>query len=298
MALVNSESESGGLKTRPLLPNIGVEVIGHDFSQPIDAERAQGILALADQRLVLLFRGQKLTEAQHVSFTEALGPMIPPVESSFTSTTEPMLLRLGNVDMDGNRLPVDAPGTQFTYGPERWHSDGSYKPIPNYLSILHGLEIPPEGGETWFASMAAAYRALSSDMKARIAKLRMGHPYPNSGKKIQGWQGRELEVVVHPLVREIPGGQKALFVSPFGGRIVGMEPVESDALVSELLTFATSGQFTYKHTWQLGDTLMWNNRGLVHTARPWDRVAHRRLLQRTEISDAYGYRQAETAAAE
>lgn len=58
-----------------------------------------------------------------------------------------MLLRLGSVDK-GNKLPVDSPGTQFTYAPQRWHSDGSYKPIPHYLSILHGLEIPPVGGET------------------------------------------------------------------------------------------------------------------------------------------------------
>jgi alpha-ketoglutarate-dependent taurine dioxygenase len=284
-----NDLQTGDLQTRPLLPNIGVEVIGHDFSVPPGASRTQEILALADRHLVLLFRNQRISETEHVKFTEALGPIIPPVEPSFASTTNPMLLRLGNIDMSGNKLPVDSAATQFTYAPERWHSDGSYKPIPNYLSILHALEIPPVGGETWFASMAAAYEALSDDMKAKIGDLRMEHPYPNSGKTVEGWQGRKLDVVVHPLVRQIPGGQKALFVSPFGGQIVGIDQGESDRLVRELLDFATSGSFTYKHQWRLGDTLMWNNRGLVHTARPWDRVAHRRLLQRTEISDAHGY---------
>jgi alpha-ketoglutarate-dependent taurine dioxygenase len=155
--------------------------------------------------------------------------------------------------------------------------------------MLHALEIPPEGGETWFASMVAAYEALPAATQALIADLKMEHPYPNSGKQVKGWQGTHIEVTQHPLVRRLPDGQKALFVSPFGGQIPGMEKPRSDALVNELLSFATSGPFTYKHQWRFGDTLVWNNRGLVHQAQTWDRVRHRRLLQRTEVSDIHGY---------
>ncbi|MFS0736614.1 TauD/TfdA family dioxygenase [Sphingomonas sp. 1P06PA] len=282
---------SARFATRPLTPNLGVEVSGFTFSVDPHADDIAEIRALADQHLVVLFRDQTLAEDAQVAVSQALGTVIPPVEEAFTSTSNPLILRLGNVDMEGNKLAPDDPGTMFTYAPERWHSDGSYKPIPNYLTMLHALEIPPEGGETWFSSMAAAYKALPEETRRKIDGREMEHPYPNSGKAVKGWTGRAIEVVRHPLVRQIPGGDKALFLSPFGGRIIGMDPEESDALVKELFDFATSGAFSYHHQWRLGDTLMWNNRGLVHTARPWDRVHHRRLLQRTELSDAGGYRQ-------
>jgi alpha-ketoglutarate-dependent taurine dioxygenase len=281
--LVENSTRLSRFHTRPLSSKLGVEVSGFTFSSEPDAFEMRDIKSLADHHLVLLFRDQPLAEVAHVAFAQSLGPVIAPVEPAFTSPTNPMILHLGNVDGYGNKLADDDPSTLFTYAPERWHSDGSYKPIPNYLTILHALEIPPEGGETWFASMVAAYEALPDATKALIADKEMEHPYPNSGKRVKGWEGRKLDVVVHPLVRRIPGGQLALFVSPFGGQIVGMTSDESDALVRELLDFAVSGAFTYRHQWRLGDTLVWNNRGLVHTARPWDRTRHRRLLQRAEI---------------
>jgi alpha-ketoglutarate-dependent 2,4-dichlorophenoxyacetate dioxygenase len=277
-------------ETRPLTPLVGVQVMGFEFSATPDPEQMREIQALADRHLILLFRAQQVSETAHVAFSLALGEVIPPVEKAFTSPSNPLILHLGNVDAKGHKLATDDPQTMFTYAPEKWHSDGSYKPIPNYLTMLHALEIPPEGGETWFASMVAAYEALPAATKALIADKTMEHPYPNSGKQVKGWQGTRIEVTRHPLVRLLPDGQKALFVSPFGGQILGMERQASDALVNELLGFATSGQFTYKHQWQLGDTLVWNNRGLVHQAQTWDRVRHRRLLQRTEVSDIHGYR--------
>jgi alpha-ketoglutarate-dependent 2,4-dichlorophenoxyacetate dioxygenase len=275
--------------TRPLTPLVGVQVMGFQFSTTPDQEQMREIQALADRHLILLFRDQQVGETAHVAFSQALGQVIPPVEKAFTSPSNPLILHLGNVDAQGNKLAADDPGTMFTYAPEKWHSDGSYKPIPNYLTMLHALEIPPEGGETWFASMVAAYEALPAATQALIADLKMEHPYPNSGKQVKGWQGTRIEVTQHPLVRRLPDGQKALFVSPFGGQILGMEKPRSDALVNELLSFATSGPFTYKHQWRLGDTLVWNNRGLVHQAQTWDRARHRRLLQRTEVSDIHGY---------
>jgi alpha-ketoglutarate-dependent 2,4-dichlorophenoxyacetate dioxygenase len=288
-ALPSAATSATRFGTRPLTPNVGVEVSGFRFSANPDAEEMREIQLLADRHFVLLFRDQKVSEAAHVAFSAALGPVIPPVEPTFTSPSNPMILHLGNLDAKGNKLAPDDPATLFTYAPEKWHSDGSYKPIPNYLTMLHALEIPPEGGETWFASMVAAYEALPAETKAIIAGKIMEHPYPNSGKQVKGWQGTRIEVTQHPLVRHLPQGQKALFVSPFGGRILGMEQEASDALVKQLLEFATAGAFTYKHQWRLGDTLVWNNRGLVHTARPWDRVKHRRLMQRTEVSDVQGY---------
>jgi len=277
------------LGTRPLHEHFGVEVIGFDFSAAVTPELAREILDLADRHFLLLFRGQRVTEAQHVAFSAALGPIIPPVERAFASATNPMLLRLGNVDMDGNQLPADSAVTKYNDAAEPWHSDGSFKPEPNYLTVLHALEVPPVRGDTGFVSMVAAYEALPAATKAALAGRRMTHPYPNRSLKVKDWKGVDLDVVAHPVVREIPGGRRSLFLAnPFSdGRILDLAPEESERLVKELLGFATSGPFTYIHRWRLGDTLMWNNRGLVHSAQGWDRVRHRRLLQRSEVSAAH-----------
>ena len=293
----SAKNPSSRFETRPLHEHLGLEVIGFDFSAKIDSAAIEELRQLADHHLVLLIRGQKLVENDQVAVAEAIGPLIVPVEPKFTSTTNSMILRLGNIDMQGKTLLPDDPATKFTYAPEKWHSDGSYKVNPNYLSILHGVEIPPEGGETWFASMVAAYEALPQNLKKLIADKKMEHPYPYSGMKVKDWKGTEIEVVTHAMVRNIPGGLKALYLSPFSGHILGMPADESDALVKELMEFATGGQFTYKHQWQQYDTLIWNNRGLVHTARPWDRVKHRRLVQRVEIARAHSETQLEEMAA-
>lgn len=276
------------LELRPLHGLFGMEVIGVDFSKPITTDLAKAVLDLADRYFVLLFRGQHLTEEQHVAFTEALGPIIPPVEAAFASSSNSLLLRLGNVAMDGSKLPDDSAAASYGDAGEPWHSDGSFKAEPNYLTILHGLEIPPERGDTWYASTVAAYEALPEAMKDKIADLHMTHPYPSRKKKTDDWEATQFEEVTHPLVREIPGGKKSLFLAhpTSEGRIFGMDADASDALLKELYDHITGDRFIYKHKWQLGDTLLWNNRGVVHSARGWDRSRYRRLLQRSETARA------------
>lgn len=279
------------LKTRPLHDKFGIEVIDFDLGRALSTDEAQRIVELADRHLILLFRGQEVSEEQQVAFSQALGPVIPPVEAAFASTRNPMILRLGNVDMAGNKLADDAPATKYNDAAEDWHSDGSFKAKPNYLTTLHGLEIPPERGETWYASMVAVYEALSDDTKALIADKAMYHPYPSQNNKVKGWEATKFEPAIHPLVRELPDGQKALFLAhpTSGGKILGMDPEESDRLTRELMAFATSGPFTYQHKWQHSDFLIWNNRGLIHSARGWDRAKYRRLLQRTELATAHEF---------
>lgn len=269
-------------QTRPLTDQLGVEVLDFDFSKDFQATKIDEIRCLADKHFVVLFRGQPLSEEQHVEFTAQLGEPIYPTESAFSSQANPMILRLGNVDFDGKHLDADAPMTRYFVSAENWHSDGSYKQKPNYLTMLHSLEIPPEGGETWFASMVAAFAALPTEMKDRLRGKEMIHPYIHGNSKIKDWTGADLKPALHPVVRTLPDGQEALYLSSYeGGLIIGMSQGESDRLVAELFAFATQPQFKYQHRWRVADTLIWNNRGLIHQARPYDRK-YRRLLQRTE----------------
>lgn len=151
-------ADGTALQVRPLHKHFGVEVTGFDFAATMNEEIAQHVLDLADQHFVVLFKGGHLTEQQHVAFTEALGPIIPPVEQAFASTNHPMLLRLGNVAMDGSKLPDDSAAANYGDAGEPWHTDGSFKPEPNYLTILHALEIPPERGDTWYARRSPLMR--------------------------------------------------------------------------------------------------------------------------------------------
>ncbi|MCW1432268.1 TauD/TfdA dioxygenase family protein [Novosphingobium sp. JCM 18896] len=284
-------AQENTLRVRPLHDLFGVEVSGVDFSKPIPDATAREILDLADRYFVLLFKGGHLSEPQHVAFTQALGPIIPPVERAFASTSNDMLLRLGNVAMDGSKLPDDSAAANYGDAGEPWHSDGSFKTEPNYLTILHALEIPPERGDTWYASTVAAYEALPDATKARIAGLEMSHPYPSQHKKTADWKAQQFEEVHHPLARPIPGGKTALFLAhpKSNGKISGISSEESDALLAELYEFMTDERFIYKHKWELGDTLLWNNRGVVHSARGWDKARHRRLLQRSETAAARSF---------
>ena len=282
--MFEERTEQAGLSVTPLSQRLGAQIKGFDFSKPAHRPAIELLRDLADAYLVLLFRGHDVDEEQHVRFSLEFGDLIPPVEPKFTSKTEPMILHLGNVSQDRRKLPNDDPAVAFTYAPERWHSDGSYKLNTNYLTILHALEIPPEGGETWFGSMLAAWEDLPEGRKRLLEGRSMEHPYPYRDAKIKNWEGNAIEVVKHPMVRTSPLNEKFLFLSSFGGKVDGMSDDEGSALVAELFDYGTREEFIYRHKYQVGDTLMWTNRGAIHCGQTWDRTRHRRLLQRTEVA--------------
>jgi len=273
------------LTTRPLTGMLmfGTEILDFD----VHAQHAQatydGIKALADERLLLLIRARPMTEEQHVALSSGLGVPDRPVDGSWTSVRNPMILRLGNVAQDGRHLAPTAPQTAYAREAENWHSDGSFRPMPNYLTVLHSLEIPPEGGDTHFASMVAAFDALDLATKKLLRTLQMEHPYPHKDVVIKDWQGQSIKSSTHPVVRSLPDGREALFLS-IRGRIVGMDPKESATLINSLFAHCTQARFVYAHRWHVGDTLIWNNRGLIHQAQLYD-GRHRRLLQRTEVTE-------------
>lgn len=282
----SSTRPTSTLSTRRLEGGLCAEVIGYDFSVPPTEALTEEIKALADEHLVLLFRGQRLTEDQQVAFTKALGPIIPPPEKEFFGITNPLVMRLGNVDKEGNHLKPDTAAAKFQMSAETWHSDGSYYPTPNYLTVVHGLVMPPVGGETWFASMVAAYENLPSALKEFLEDRRMDHQYPHNPDKAKWYKGTEREVVSHPMVRRLAGGKKALFISPWGGKIHGVSDKESDEILAQLWDIATGPTGTvYRHKWQINDTIIWNNRGVVHAGQPYDRMKYPRLLQRAEVTD-------------
>ena len=283
IAGINSPKAESRFETRPLTDSFGIEILDFDPSIPHTPQTYQAIREMADKHLVLLFRNKKISEEQHVEFSKGLGNIDMPVEGSWSSRRNPAILRLGNVDWEGNHLAQESPQVAYAREAEKWHSDGSFRPVPNYLTVLHSLEIPPEGGDTHFASMVAAFEALDPSLQNKLRALQMEHPYPHRGVVIQDWKGQAIKSSTHPVVRRLQDGREALFIS-IRGRIPGMDPAENAKLIDDLFVHATQPQFVYAHHWKAGDTLIWNNRGLIHQAQLYD-GKYRRLLQRTEVTE-------------
>jgi taurine dioxygenase len=283
-----------GLKTRPLAPIIGMEVAGLDLSKPLDDATFAEIRTLFNDSGILLFRDQNLTEGQHIALSKRFGPLQSHVLKSYLKSDHPEILVVSNIlDDQGRSIGIGDAG-------QLWHSDTSYIAEPCYCSLLYAREVPASDGDrtygdTAFASLTAAFDALSSDLKARIADKRAVHSYEayyvrrqKEGSKrpsLTKEQQQETPDVVHPVARAHPiTGRKALFVNEsYTVRILDMEPVESDALLNELIAFGISDRFVYRHKWRKGDLILWDNWASQHLAIADYTPSQRRLLHRTTV---------------
>lgn len=287
-------SEAAGLlqrNIRPLHANMGVEIVGLDLSCPLEASVVRGIKALWQHHQLLLFRGQSLSEQQQVDFSRNFGDLAIFLEDDKKSSRIPEILRISNVGEDGQKLKAENPVHRYySMLTALWHTDGSYKVVPSLGSVLHALEIPEEGGDTCFANTIAAYEALTPEMKKRLEGKHMVHNYDVTRLLAPGIpplteaQKRDNPPVTHPVVRTHADGRKGLFISANVATTVGGMPrEEGEALHKELIVWVTQPRFVYCHRWQVGDVLMWDNRGTMHRAGQYDAAKYRRIMQRTEM---------------
>lgn len=269
------------------------EVDGVDLSDDHDAAQIADIRDALLEHRILIFHGQDLTNEQHVRFSQKFGASEIHSVKQYLLPDFPEIIALANRGEEGTK-PIANGGAY-------WHSDITYKARPPMGSILYGLEIPPEGGDTLFCDMAAAYDALSDAMKERIAGLKAVHSYLprfvasrkiDDGFKADGFemsdeQKAEFPEVVHPIVRTHPeNGRKALFVNEgFTIRVEGMDEEEGKALLDELNAHATQDRFIYAHDWTAGDVVFWDNRVTMHKATEYDTRYARRMHRTTVQGD-------------
>ncbi len=283
-----------GLNFSPLHPVIGAECKGVDISEPISPQVADVIHEGMDRYGVLVFRqGKPLTTEQQLRFTRSLGELeglYTKIESEEGRRLEtPLLSDISNLTPSNKLLPPDDRKRQFQMGNRLWHSDSSYKKIPAKYSALCAHVIPPTGGETEFADMRAAWDMLDDAMKDKIKDLVAEHSRIFS-KGTLGFEFTEKELhdfapVRQPLVRTHPGtGRHSLFLSAHAGRIVGWPLPEALMLLRELTEHATQRQFVYRHTWRLGDLVMWDNRVTMHRAQPYDDLKYPRDMRRSTVT--------------
>jgi taurine dioxygenase len=278
------------LRDKPLVVptggGLGAEIRGVDLRQLGDDAFAAIQQAWLDN-LVLLFRGQQLTDAELVAFSRRFGELdLAPVQETGRRFVEgiPELYIVSNVLKNGE--PIGSLGN----GEAVWHTDMSYLPDPPMASVLYALETPATGGNTAFVNMYAVYEALPADLKRRIAGLRVKHDgtYNSGGYVRQGVtpsdDPRTSPGVFHPLACTHPQtGRRMLYLGRRrNAYIEHFELTESEALLDTLWSYTDRAEFAWHTVWQVGDLVLWDNRCTMHRRDPFDPAA-RRVMHRTQI---------------
>lgn len=279
----------------PLHPVIGAQCEGVDLGQPLTAEQAAEIDAGMDRYAVLVFRrGVPLTTEQQIAFTRNFGDLEAPYTQIQAAEgvrwDNPALSDISNISPAGGLLARDDRKRLSGLGNQLWHSDSSYKAIPARYSLLCAHVLPPEGGDTQFADMRAAYDMLDRRMKTLIEDMVVEHSRIFSkgalGIPFTEKELRDFAPVRQRLVRtHRKTGRKSLFLSSHAGRIVGWPVPEAQILLRELTEHATQREFVYAHRWRVGDLVMWDNRTTMHRARAYDDRVYPRDLRRTTVTD-------------
>jgi taurine dioxygenase len=269
---------SNHIEVRPLAGSVGAEIAGIDLSAPLSDQDTREVRAVLAERGVVVFRDQALTPEQHIAVAR----------------------RFGEINI--NRFFAHADGypeiAMVMKEPEQtknigggWHTDHSYDQIPALGSMLYAREVPPAGGDTMFASMYAAYDALSDGLKRTLAGLRAVH----SSRHVFGVQRPEMagrignpeaatQDAVHPVVITHPeSGRRALYVNAgFTLRFEGWTDEESKPLLAYLYEHGSRPEFTCRLRWQAGSLAFWDNRSTWHYALN-DYQGERRLMHRITI---------------
>ena len=281
------------LTITPLLPHLGARVEGVDLARPLDEALFSVIAAAFDDRSVLVFGDQHLTDEQQMRFSERFGPL----ETTLASIGQerrlhPNLVDLSNVDPDHDDKLMDWSDRRMIYqsGNQLWHTDSSFKPVPAMASLLSGREVPPVGGETEFVSMRHAYASLPEETRRRIEGRVVVHSILYSRSTIAKGlfdpeHERGLPPVRQSLVRANPvHGRKSIYIGSHAWYIEGMPYDESRRLLDDLLAHTTRPGTEYQHHWKQWDLVMWDNRCVLHRGRPWDASKYARVMRRTTIA--------------
>jgi taurine dioxygenase len=264
-----------------LSPHTGAEVRGADLTQQLHSSLRELLSRAFITHSVLVIRDQRLDAQQFLAAMQNFGEIFPQHNPRFAVRECPLVHYISNQDKleDGS---VYIPG-------EGYHTDHSNDPVPPKATALHAIKLPAAGGDTQFVNMHEAYEALSDAVRRRIDGRMARHVYQSrySERKLPQLVGERRNTfgtanVLHPLIRTHPeSGRKALYINPIRiEEIVGMGAGEALALLDELLAHAMQPRFEYRHKWQPGDTVIWDNRCLLHKANGDYPVSQVRYLYR------------------
>jgi taurine dioxygenase len=265
------------LRTTPLRAdtNFGAEI--HDIDlRTADAATKQTVVDEFNRSGAILIRGQEMEPEQLVAFAALFGEPEDHTNKAFVMPGHEKVYILSN------RIGSHRDGVG-------WHTDYSYKEEPVMSTMLYAVEVPEVGGETYLADMVAAYEALPPERQEELATLRLHHSWEHfmttrdaPRMEITPELLAENPEVVHPLIRTHPAdGRKALWVSTGTVKaVIGQDDPADLTILDELVGFGTQDRFVFKHKWQVGDILMWDNRCTLHTGSGFDDQKYIRTMHR------------------
>ncbi|MFT4561675.1 MAG: alpha-ketoglutarate-dependent 2,4-dichlorophenoxyacetate dioxygenase [Gammaproteobacteria bacterium] len=276
------------IKFEPLHEEFGARVSGIDLSAPLDAASVQAIDEGMDEFSVLLFPNQDMTDAAQLALTQHLGEPEPNHVLFGATGKIDFFGTIGNVIDAHNKKGNDDTHTRYQSGNNLWHSDSSFRLIPSKFSINHSYEAPDEGGITEFVSARAAYARLPSATQEKIDSLRVLHDYVFSRSQVAPVDpnhAASLPPIEHKLVRTNPSnGRKSYYVGSHARSIPGYSGIDGRQLIDELLEMAVEHEHVYALQWQVGDTVIWDNRCVMHRGTGYDADRWRRLMRQTRVA--------------
>lgn len=260
---------------KPLTPTFGVTVEGVALAEVAHDEQFDKLRALFEEHSALLFRGQEITDEDHLALANRFGP----IEDRLADEREPdeayQVPKVSNVLETGALTGEEDLHTLHLKSNFLWHADSTFLPVPALTNILIGRVVTQSGGATELASTRAAWAAMPAALKAKIEGRGIHHRYSHSRAKISP------ELAKLPMFHKWPdqhwnavwtnpvNGREALYIASHAFAVDGYSEAESEALLEELMTFATQPQFAYSHFWQPGDVLIWDQRAVLHRGTPW-----------------------------
>ena len=281
------------LQIRKLSDTFGAEILGLDLSNELDDATYAALKKAYADHSVLLIRGQKMSDERHVEFSRRFGELEIHVLREYVSPEHPELYRIGNIkDASGKPIAIPDAGAY-------WHTDLSYTSRPSRGSVMQSHIIPFRDGvamgDTSFCSTAAVYDALPERLKQAIEGRKAVHRFWDRYIRSRKAAGQDVTItpdrratmpdVEHPMVKVHPEtGRKCLFVNEgFAIRVVGMPEDESRALLDELFSYIGRAETVYRHQWQVGDVVMWDNWATQHALNVDYRPDEPRFMQRTTL---------------
>lgn len=281
--------------TRKINDNLGIIIEGIDLSETLSNENFSKINNLFFDNHIIIFKNQKLNEENQLLFTKKFGDLEIYPEADKTKKS-PQTYHVANVSLDGHHLNDQDEQVIFQKINQKWHTDSSYRFIPSYASLLYSIEVLPadaEGGETEFVNMFKVYESLNSTLKNKLESLHMVH-YFEFGRRMypelppmNAFERENIPPVSHPLIRLHPdrNNKKSLFFTANTGKeISGLTQGTGALLHSDLVKIVNNSSYKYKHRWDKGDLVMWDNRCLLHRAIPYNMNKYRRVFRRTTIA--------------
>ena len=288
MEAVVDRSEQMSFLAKPASRALGIEIQGLDLSKPVSRQVVGELKNLLAQNCLLLFRNQRLTPEEHIAFSRNFGELQPHILKDFNMGKHPELFVISNVKEGGKAVGRAGAG-------QYWHTDVSYTAEPSLGSIMYAIEVPETGGDTMFANMYKAYEWLSKPLQRLLHGLEAEHDFAHSQVTQIATKGytrtataaeiASVPPVRHPVVRLHPESRRpALYVNVgFTTRILGLEAAESRAVLDFLFSHSTQPALVYRHRWQVGDVVFWDNRSAMHCAIDDYSEDDRRHMVRTTI---------------